>query len=151
MNVNNAQLQSWGITVLRVVVGIIFLVHGLQKVFGFGLEGTTGFLGSLGIPVPVVAAILVMGAETLGGLALILGLFTRWAALPLAFIMLVAILTVHVSKGFFAGNGGYEFPLLLMASNVALTLLGSGAFALDEVIDRMRNSSRSLTTARQSA
>src|SRR3954452_892823 len=72
--------QGWGLTVLRIVVGIVFLVHGGQKLFLMGFGGVASFLGSLGVPAPGVFAVIVTLAELLGGLALILGLFTRIAA-----------------------------------------------------------------------
>jgi putative oxidoreductase len=68
----------------------------------------------------------------LGGAALLLGLFTRWAAAPIAFSMLVAIVTVHLKGGFFAPKG-VEYPLTMLAANLALILTGAGAFALDNL------------------
>lgn len=146
---NTAQRHSWGVTVLRVIVGIVFLAHGLQKFFEMGLEGVSGFFGSVGIPAPFVAAALVTAVETFCGLALILGFYTRWAVIPLALTMLVAILTVHLPKGFFVAQGGYELALLLLGANIALGLLGSGAFSLDEVIARMRGGSQAMRAAEQ--
>jgi putative oxidoreductase len=70
--------------------------------------------------------------EFVGGLALLLGLFTRWAAIPLAIDMLVAMLTVHLKAGFFLPNG-YKFVLTLLAANVALALLGSGEASLERI------------------
>ncbi|MGH7362338.1 MAG: DoxX family protein [Candidatus Methylomirabilales bacterium] len=129
--------QGWGITVLRVVVGIVFLVHGGQKLFVFGFGGVAGFLGQVGIPAPGPAAVILTAVESLGGLALLLGLFTRWAAIPLAMVMLVAILTVHLKAGFFLPNG-YEFALTLLGANVALALLGSGEASVDGMLEKRR-------------
>lgn len=126
--------QPWGLTVVRVVTGLIFLIHGWQKISMFGLAGFTGFLTSLGIPGASLAAVVVIALELLGGLALILGLGTRYVALPLAINMLVALLTVHLSAGFFATEGGYEFVLLLLAACVGLALSGGGALALDNLV-----------------
>ncbi len=126
---------SIGITVLRVVVGIVFAAHGWQKLTGFGLEGTAGFFGSLGVPLPQVAAVVVIALELLGGIALILGLGTRYVAPLLAFNMLVAMLLVHLPAGFFLPEG-VEFVLTLMAASVALALTGSGAYALDDLVFR---------------
>ena len=88
-------LQSWGITVLRIVIGFVFLTHGWQKFFQYGLDGVAGAFTQLGIPLPYFSAILAATAEGLGGLLLLLGLGTRFAAVPLAFTMLVAWLTAH--------------------------------------------------------
>ena len=125
---------SWGITVLRVVIGAVFLAHGWQKAFVMGHAQVAGFLSRLGIPVPEVAAVLLIATELFGGAALLLGLFTRWAAIPLAFAMLVAIVTVHLKNGFFA-PGGYEYPLTMLASTVALALNGSGELACDRFVN----------------
>ncbi len=136
MNPNGLmQLQGWGITVLRVVVGIVFLAHGGQKLFVWGFGGMAGFLGQVGIPAPMLAAVIVTLVEFLGGLALLLGLFTRWAAIPLAINMAVAILTVHLQAGFFLPNG-YEFALTLLAATVALSLLGSGEASVDRLLEK---------------
>jgi putative oxidoreductase len=127
--------QGWGITLLRVVVGIVFLMHGGQKLFVLGFGGVAGFLGQLGIPAPMLAAVVVTAVEFLGGLALLLGLCARWAAIPLAINMLVAILTVHLRAGFFLPDG-YEFALTLLAANVALALLGSGEASVDRLLEK---------------
>jgi len=119
---------------------MVFLVHGLQKLLVMGFGGVAGFLGSLGVPAPGLFAVIVTLVELLGGLALILGLFTRVAAILLAVDMLVAILTVHLPNGFFTNNGGYEFPLVLLAACVALAVAGAGEAALDRLLAaRTRN------------
>ncbi|MBA3469573.1 MAG: DoxX family protein [Herpetosiphonaceae bacterium] len=127
------QQPQWGIALLRIVTGIIFFVHGWQKLFTFGYEGTTGAFTGMGVPLPEIAAALAIAVELLGGLALILGFMTRLVAVPLAIDMLAALFMVHLSSGFFAANGGYEFVLLLAAASLALVLTGGGAFALDNL------------------
>ena len=122
------------LALLRIVVGVVFLVHGWQKLFMFGLEGTAGFFGSIGIPAPMVMATIVTFVELLGGLALILGLFTRLAAIPIAITMLVALFAVHLPNGFFVSDGGYEWVLTLLVANVSLVLAGGGAFAVDNIL-----------------
>jgi putative oxidoreductase len=129
--------QGWGITVLRVIVGIVFLVHGGQKLFVWGFSNVAGFFGQVGIPVPLLTAIVVTLVEFLGGLALLLGLFTRWAAIPLALNMLGAMLTVHLKAGFFLPEG-FEFVLTLLAANVALALLGSGEASVDKLLGKSK-------------
>jgi putative oxidoreductase len=83
----------------------------------------------------MLAAVVVTLVELLGGLALLLGLFARWAAIPLAINMAVAILTVHLRAGFFLPNG-YEFALTLLAANVAIALLGAGEASLDGLLKK---------------
>jgi len=129
--------QAWGVAILRVVVGIVFLVHGAQKLFVIGVPGVAAFLGDLGVPFPTLSAIVVSGVEFLGGLAILLGLFTPWAAGLLAIDMAVALLTVHLRGGFFVPEG-FEFVLTLLAACLALVCLGSGALSLDTVLVRSR-------------
>lgn len=127
--------QGWGITILRVVVGAVFLAHGGQKLFIWGFGNVAAFLGKIGVPAPLLAAVVVTLVEFLGGLTLILGLYTRWAAALLAFDMLVAILTVHLRGGFFLPTG-FEFALTLLGASIALVLLGSGEASLESLLAR---------------
>ncbi len=129
---------AYGVTILRLVTGLIFFVHGLQKVFSFGLEGTAGFLSSVGIPAAGVLAPLLITVEVLGGLALLLGFYTRYASIVLGVAMLVALFTVHLPNGFFAADNGYELVLLLIGACAALFFLGSGALSVDGVLTTRR-------------
>lgn len=130
--------SSWAATALRIPVGIIFAAHGAQKLFcwfgGFGLQGTAGWLESIGLAPGTLMALLAGGAEFFGGLALIVGVLTRPAALALAFTMLVAIFKVHFVNGLFMANDGYEFGLSLLAASVALLISGAGKASVDRVI-----------------
>jgi putative oxidoreductase len=121
---------------LRIPVGIIFVAHGAQKLFGwfggYGLEGTAKFMASTGLNPGYLMALLAGGAEFFGGLALLLGLLVRPAAAVLAFTMVVAIFGVHFSKGLFMSNGGYEYGLALLAASVSLLISGAGRVSLDD-------------------
>jgi len=123
-----SDLRSWGLTLLRVVVGVIFIMHGWQKL-SMGFQNVAAFLGSLGIPLSTLAAVLLTIVELLGGVALILGVFTRYLASLLAIDMLVALILVHIKGGFFAPKG-VEFPLLLLTANLNLLLAGAGALSV---------------------
>jgi putative oxidoreductase len=125
--------QGWATAILRVVTGIVFLAHGYKKIFADGLSAFAGFLSQAGIPAPNFFAPVVAGLELVGGLALIAGLFTRWAAILLAIEMLAAAVTVHLRNGFFLPNG-YEYALVLLAASVSLFLAGSGECAVDNII-----------------
>jgi putative oxidoreductase len=116
--------------VLRVTLGVLFLAHAGLKLFVFTPAGTAGFFGSIGLP-PALAY-LVIAAEVLGGLALILGLWTRIVAIALTPILLGAIFTVHGAAGFFFNNanGGWEYPAFWTVALFVQALLGEGAFAL---------------------
>lgn len=127
---SNGWNQSWGIAVLRVVTGIVFLAHGWQKLFQLGFHGVAGFFGAVGIPLPFVAAVIVTMVEVLGGIALIAGLLTRWAAALNGFDMVVAILMVHLKNGFLK-PGGVEHPLIMLAACIALVMVGPGAASVD--------------------
>jgi putative oxidoreductase len=125
--------EKWGDIaplVLRVATGLVFFMHGWQKLQG-GVPGTAAFLQSLQYPLPELMAVLLIAAEVLGGAALILGVFTHWAAKISAFVALVAWLTVHLQGGFFASNGGYEFIMVLFAACVSLMITGAGKYSLD--------------------
>jgi putative oxidoreductase len=120
---------------IRVVVGLIFLLHGYQKLEN-GVGAVGGFLGGLGFPVPEAFAIILIFAEIVGGLMLIAGAFTYLAAKVLAFVALVAFLTVHVSHGFFVASGGYEFIILILVSTIAIAILGPGRWSVDKAMLR---------------
>jgi putative oxidoreductase len=120
---------------LRIVLGAVFVAHGLQKLFVFGLAGVAGMLGSLGLPLPALNAVLVTAAELGGGLLLLSGAATRVTAAILAFTMGVAIMTVHLSHGFFA-PAGVEYPLTLLVANLALVMTGAGRYSVDALFNR---------------
>lgn len=126
-----------GLTMLRVVVGVVFVAHGAQKLLVFGQAGVTDMLAKLGFPMPAAAAVLLIALELLGGLALALGVLTRLTAALLAIEMLVAFALVHASKGFFLPMG-FEFVMTLFGALVALLLAGPGALAADNALFRRR-------------
>jgi putative oxidoreductase len=123
------KLQSCGLTVLRIVVGIVFAMHGWQKIHVFHLQGVTGMLSHLGIPLPSVFAVILIAVEFLGGILLITGLATRIPAVLLAIDMLVALITVHMKHGFFVQTGGIELPLTLLGAVICLAISGGGSFS----------------------
>lgn len=121
-----------GLLLMRLMVGLVFVFHGAQKLFGiwggYGIEGTAGFMESLGLPFPTLSAILAGSAELAGGLALLTGFGQRLLAIPLTFTMLVAAFSAHT--GFAAGSGGMEYPLTLALVVAGLGLTGPGRFAV---------------------
>jgi putative oxidoreductase len=145
LNAMNTQLKSlfntragYGITILRILVGIIFMAHGSQKLFGmfggYGLEGTGQYMASLGLNPGYLMALLSGSAEFFGGLALFLGLLVRPAAVVLIVMLVVAILSVHIHNGLFMANNGYEFGLALLGAAIAVLVEGAGRVSLDRVI-----------------
>ena len=129
---------GYGLTVLRIFVGIIFAAHGAQKLFGmfggYGIAGTAQYMESLGLAPGHLMAILSGGTEFFGGLALIIGLLVRPAALGLTILSLVAIFTVHISHGLFMTNNGYEFALALLGGSIAVMIEGAGKLSADRAI-----------------
>lgn len=132
--------NSFAPLALRLPVAIIFMAHGAQKLFGWfgghGLEGTGQWMASIGLEPGYLMALGAGSAEFLGGLALLIGLLTRPAAVALAFTMLVAIVTVHLDNGLFMSNNGYEFGLALLAASVSLAISGGGRFSADQPLNK---------------
>lgn len=124
---DNAALAAF---VLRVAMGILFLVHGGLKLFIFTPAGTAGYFESLGLPSAL--AYLVILAELGGGIALILGVYSRAVSLALIPILLGSIYTPHGAAGFIFSNegGGWEFPAFWAVALLVQALLGNGSFAL---------------------
>ncbi|AOE49455.1 DoxX family protein [Kangiella sediminilitoris] len=134
--------DSWAPLFIRLPLGIIFMAHGAQKLFGwfggYGLEGTGQWMASIGFEPGYIMALLAGSAEFFGGLALFIGLLTRPAAILTAFTMLVAM-TVHIGNGLFVSNNGYEFALILLAASVSLAVSGAGRLSIDKVLGRKLN------------
>ncbi len=124
--VSNADLAA---TLLRVTMGVFFLAHVWLKLAIFTPAGTVGFFQSLGFP--GFLAYVVIAAEVVGGIALILGVWSRWVSLALLPILLGSIYA-HWGAGFFFSNegGGWEFPAFWSVALIMQALLGNGAFAL---------------------
>ena len=131
-------------TIVRVVLGIVFLAHGCQKMLGwfggFGFHATMGFFTHMGMPAPL--AFLIICTEFFGGLGLVLGLLTRIPALGIAGLMIGAIFMVHLQNGFFMNwmgtqkGEGFEFHLLAIGMAAAILLRGAGAFSLDRALSK---------------
>jgi len=125
---------EWSMFVLRVSLGAIFLAHGLQKIAGF--EDIVKFFAAIGLP--AILAYVVTAIETIGGAFLILGLFTRTAAVGIIMVMLGAIFSVKMSKGFI---NGYEFEVSLLAMAAALVLSGSNTLSLGNLLGNLLGTS----------
>jgi len=127
-----------GLLILRLVVGLTFMGHGSQKLFGWfagpGLKGFTGATRRMGLRPPLFWATLAALGEFGGGLLLALGLLTPLGALGIIGAMEVAIINVHLPKGFWNGKGGIEFPLVLWTVAFTVGLAGPGDFSLDHLL-----------------
>jgi putative oxidoreductase len=135
----NPRLRDYGLLVLRVVVGVTFIAHGYLKFGKLGMPGTIGFFTNIGVPAPALAAWFAVLVEMVGGLALVLGIFTLPFGLALVIDMIGAITYGKRGGGFFAPKG-FELELNLLAASLALALSGPGMFSLTQLLRRKRPS-----------
>ncbi|MGG3468431.1 DoxX family protein [Neobacillus pocheonensis] len=124
-----------GLLIIRLVIGVLFVGHGAQKLFGwfggYGLKGTGGWFESIGMKPGVTMALFAGLAELIGGILFTLGLLTPLAGLLIAGTMVMAILKVHAANGLWATANGYEYNLTLLAVAIGVALTGPGQYALD--------------------
>ncbi|MFC4801532.1 DoxX family protein [Neobacillus sp. GCM10023253] len=124
-----------GLLIIRLVIGLLFVGHGAQKLFGwfggYGPKGTGGWFESIGIKPGVTMAILAGLAELIGGLLFASGFLTPLAGILIAGTMAMAIIKVHAPNGLWATANGYEFNLTLLAVAIGVALIGPGQYALD--------------------
>lgn len=125
---------NFGTLVLRIALGLVFFMHGYQKVFQMGHEAVTGFLTSLGFPIASLFAYILAYGELAFGALLIVGLLTHWSAKFATIVAVVAFFTVHASNGFFVSGGGYEFIILIFAAAVSVCISGGGKYSLDAML-----------------
>jgi putative oxidoreductase len=129
---------EWGLLIGRVVLGVVFIAHGYQKLFVAGPDQVAGFLANLGIPAPGFFAWVLSLTEFFGGIAVLIGLFTRYAALGLAIAMTVSTLTAKLNVGLIALPGvpvpGFELDLSLLALALVVLLSGPGKLSLEKMI-----------------
>ena len=127
--------MEMGLFILRVVLGLLFIGHGAQKLFGWfgghGFSNTANWLGSLGLTPPKFWALIAGLAEFLGGVGLVLGLLTPIAAALIMGVMLMAIAKVHWAHGLWVANNGIEYPLVNLLISAFIGLFGPGLYAMD--------------------
>jgi putative oxidoreductase len=128
-----------GLLIIRLVVGLSFMAHGAQKLFGwfggYGPKGTGGWMESIGIKPGVAMAVMAGLMEFVGGALFAAGLGTVFASLLIVMTMVVAIVKVHAKNGYWATSGGYEYNLLLIAIAVGVALMGAGAYSVDALFN----------------
>ena len=137
MSDRSASVRDWALLALRLAIGITLIVHGYPKLFPSGPGGFSGFVGSLGFPVPLFFAWVVTIVEFFGGIAMILGFLVRYVGALMAIEMLVTTTRVKMAGGvgFIGARGaGWELDFLLLAIAVALTLLEPGALSIDAAV-----------------
>jgi putative oxidoreductase len=123
-------------TLVRVVVGIMFLMHVSGKFKAGAAAVAANVLAKNGIEPALMWTYVIIFLETVGGLCLIVGLFTRFFAAALAIEMLIALLAVHLAKGYAAGGGGYEYVLLIGAVCLTIAIRGGGPYSVDRLIGK---------------
>ena len=128
------KLHDVQLLLFRIILVIGFYGPAMMKVKN--LEGVAEWFGSMSYPFPMVSAVLAMTTEVLGIILLTLGLGSRVIALPMMFMMVVAIFTTHISNGFAAGDNGFEIPLYYILMLLALVVFGSGKYSLDHLLSR---------------
>lgn len=124
--------------IARILLGVILIAHGWDKFAITGLEGVTGFFDSLGIPAAGIAAPVAAVVELLGGILIILGVFTRIVAAFVGIDMLFAALFAHVSSGIFVTNNGWELTGAIGAGALLLIAVGAGAWSIDGVLAKRK-------------
>ncbi len=134
---NSDQIRGQGhgsldaaLVLLRVALGAVFIAHGGQKLFQFGIAGTAATFAEMGVVLPAMTASVVAFIEFFGGIALVIGLYTRLAAAGGAVVMLGAMLMVRLPGGFFLPDG-IEFVMVNFAIAGAIAMVGPGAYSLD--------------------
>lgn len=133
----SARQIDLGLLIIRIVVGVVFIAHGVQKLFIFGFPGVTVGFAKMGIPAPDVTGPFIALLEFSAGFAILFGLLTRLAALGLLCDMLGAMWFVHLKNGFFLPTG-FEYPLSLAAASAMLLVTGAGAISIDGLIGGSR-------------
>jgi putative oxidoreductase len=127
-----------GLLIIRLVIGVLFIGHGAQKLFGwfggYGLKGTGGWFESIGMKPGLTMALFAGLAELIGGMLFALGLLTPIAGIMIAGTMVMAIVKVHGPNGLWATSNGYEYNLTLLAVAIGIALIGPGQYALDAIL-----------------
>ncbi|AEI40757.1 DoxX family protein [Paenibacillus mucilaginosus] len=131
-------MMALGLLLVRLVVGLLFVGHGAQKLFGwfggYGPKGTGGWMESIGMKPGVLMAVLAGLMELIGGALFAAGLLTPLAAVLITLTMLGAIVKVHAQNGLWVTSNGYEYPLVLIAVVIGVALTGAGAYSLDALL-----------------
>ena len=138
LDTNLDKMKGIGMLFIRLALGVVFIAHGLQKLFGVfggnGLSGTIGFMEDLGLFPATIWGVLLACTEFFGGLFALIGFYSRWAGLFLAVVMGSAILLVHLPNGLFLSNRGYEYAGSLLCMSIALIFNGGGNISLDHFL-----------------
>ena len=142
-----APAKDLALLVARIALGAVFIAHGAQKLFTYGVAGTADSFAGMGIPAPHATAVFAATVELGGGAALVLGAGVPVAGLLLVLDMLGALALVHVRNGVFVENGGFELVAALGAGALVLAATGPGRLSVDHLVASRRGVGRSRSTA----
>jgi len=129
-------MTSLALLIARIGLGIVFLAHGWQKFDEMGVEGVGAGFAKMGVPAPELAAYFSTFVELIGGAALLIGAFTAVAGVLLVLDMLGALLFIHIDKGVFVTEGGYELVVALGIGALLLAVFGAGRYSVDGLLGR---------------
>ncbi|GAA2723889.1 DoxX family protein [Cellulomonas aerilata] len=147
MLTNRPWTKDVALFIARIALGVVFIAHGAQKLFTFGIAGTADSFAGMGVPAPQASALFAAIVELLGGAALVVGAGVAVAGLLLVLDMLGAFMLVHAPNGVFIDDGGFELVAALGAGALVLAVVGAGRFSIDHLIAERRDARRSGTTA----
>ncbi|MGV7219900.1 MAG: DoxX family protein [Nitrospinales bacterium] len=140
LDANLDRMKGSGMLFIRLALGVVFVGHGLQKLFGLfggsGLSGTINFMEDMGLFPATMWGILLAFAELFGGLFALIGFYSRWAGLILSIVMGTAVFMVHIQNGLFLSNRGFEYAGSLLCMAIALTISGGGNISLDKFLKK---------------
>ncbi len=133
---NRPAVRDFALLLLRVALGVVFIARGYQRWFGTGMDAAAKELARAGVPQPKLSAYIAGTVELIGGTFLIIGLLTTIVAGGMAIMVLIAAYFVHLPQGFFAQDGGVEYPMVLAAALFMIVVFGTGRASLDGVLTR---------------
>jgi putative oxidoreductase len=139
---NLDKIKGSGMMFIRLALGVVFLAHGLQKLFGVfggnGLLGTITFMEDIGFFPATFWGLLLALAEFFGGLFALIGFYSRWAGLTLSIVMATAVFIVHLPNGLFLSERGFEYAGSLLCMAIALTISGGGNISIDNFLKKRK-------------
>jgi putative oxidoreductase len=142
LDANLDRIKGSGMLFIRLALGVVFLAHGSQKLFGLfggnGLSGTIGFMEDMGLFPATLWGVLLACAEFFGGLFALIGFYSRWAGFVLAIVMSTAIFMVHFQNGLFLSNRGFEYAGSLLCMAIALIISGGGNLSIDNSLKKRK-------------
>jgi len=142
LDANLDKIKGSGMLFIRLALGVVFLAHGSQKLFGLfggnGLSGTISFMEDIGLYPATFFGVLLACGEFFGGLFALIGFYSRWAGLILAIVMAMAILMVHLQNGLFLSNRGFEYAGSLLCMAIALIICGGGNISVDKFLKQWK-------------